>query len=391
MYADLLLEPWYRTLLEELPDLALYDVHTHLGEDDPDGFTCRPAEHREALGMVGARAVVFPMQEPGGYREANERMIAEAAASGGRLQAFCRLDPHREPVAEAERCLAAGARGFKLHPRAEGFSLDHPDVAQVFALAHEHRLPVLIHAGRGIPALGRHALALAERFPEARVILAHAGISDLAWLWRPARERPNLFFDTAWWNPADLMPLFALVPPGQILFGSDLPYGTPLQSAVLVFRCALEAGLSAAQIRSVAGEQTARLMAGEEPADAGPAPGTAEARVDLLLERVHGFLLTAIARTLVGDSGEEAIALARLACEVGDEAPQGPVCRSVLALLDRHAEFQPEAARIAQAHGGEGRQFPGLQLMVAAAAVARTPSVAVPPDPEPVSAGERLG
>ena len=28
----------------------------------------------------------------------------------------------------------------------------------MFALADERRLPVLVHAGRGIPALGRHAV-----------------------------------------------------------------------------------------------------------------------------------------------------------------------------------------------------------------------------------------
>ena len=69
---------------------------------------------------------------------------------------FCRLDPHDDPLAEAERCLDAGARGIKLHPRAEGFGLDHPALQDVFALADERRLPVLCHAGRGIPALGRH-------------------------------------------------------------------------------------------------------------------------------------------------------------------------------------------------------------------------------------------
>ena len=39
------------------------------------------------------------------------------------------MNPHADdPVAEAERCLARGARGIKLHPRAEHFTLDHPEV-----------------------------------------------------------------------------------------------------------------------------------------------------------------------------------------------------------------------------------------------------------------------
>ena len=135
------------------------------------------------------------------------------------------LDPNADAVAEAERCLARGARGIKLHPRAERFTLDHPEVERLFALAAERRLPILVHAGRGIPALGRHAYELTGRYPDARLILAHAGVSDLAWLWRHADERPNLLYDTSWWTVADFLALFSLVPPGRILIASDAPYG----------------------------------------------------------------------------------------------------------------------------------------------------------------------
>src|SRR5207248_1514458 len=120
----------------------------------------------EALGLAGARAVVFPFHEPDGYREANERLLDDAAGSGGRLVVFCRLDPrHEDAVAEAERALDAGARGIKLHPRAERFELDEPEVRRVFEIANERQVPVLIHAGRGIPALGRHAADYAAELP----------------------------------------------------------------------------------------------------------------------------------------------------------------------------------------------------------------------------------
>jgi hypothetical protein len=69
------------------------------------------------------------------------------------------------------------------------------------------------------------ALLSILRYPDARLILAHAGICDLAWIWRVAPDHPNLLFDTAWWIPADLEALFSLVPPGQIVFASDAPYG----------------------------------------------------------------------------------------------------------------------------------------------------------------------
>ena len=389
MYADVLVEPWFTSLLDELPAVELFDAHTHIGENDPDGFRCTPAELADALDLAGARGVVFPMQEPAGYPAANDRVLAAAESSGGRLVAFCRLDPRERPLAEAERCLASGARGLKLHPRAERFGLDDPSLEPVFALADERHLPVIIHAGRGIPALGRHVLALCERFPGARPILAHAGICDLAWIWRRLEDHPNLFFDTAWWNTADLLALFALVRPGRILFASDAPYGTPMSSAVLSLRCAIQAGLSPEQVGSVAGGQLRRLLRGEPPLEVGPAPGSGAIASDLLLERVHALLITAVGRMIVGDDGEEALALARLACEVGNDAPQAPVCRSVLALLDRHGRFSEEARRLADAHGGPGGHLLGLHLVAVAAAVARTPAAPLPAPPEPVDVAER--
>jgi uncharacterized protein len=388
VYADPALRPWFDALRSSLPELELVDAHTHTGADDPDGFTCSADELTDALELADARGVVFTMHEPGGYPPANDRVLAEAAASDGRLVPFCRLDPAESPVAEAERCLAAGARGLKLHPRAEEFSLVDREVEPIFALADERRLPIVIHAGRGIPALGRHVLALSERFPHARPILAHAGISDLSWIWRRLGDHPNVFFDTSWWSPIDLLGLFALVPPGRILWASDAPYGTPVQSAVLALRCALEVGLSPEQVSCVAGGQTARLLDGEEPLDVGPAPGAASVAPDLLLDRVHGALVAAIGRVMGGEDADEGVALTRLACEVGDDAAQAPVCRSILALLDRY-ERHVEAAGTAPGDAPISDRFPSLHLLVVAAGLARTPRAPLPPEPESVAAGER--
>src|SRR3954470_12168262 len=282
----------------------------HVGQNDPDGFKATTPQIVHALELAGAHGVIFPFHEPDGYAEANAQVIADAAASEGRVVAFCRLDPgHEDAVAEAKRSLDAGARGIKLHPRAEGFALDEPEVRRVFEVAHERRVPVLIHAGRGIPALGRHTVELARSLPGARVILAHCGISDLAWIWREARELPNLYFDTSWWAAADVMVLCCMVPPGQILFASDAPYGTPAQHAMFVLRCALQAGLSHEQILGVMGGQIERLGEGQDPLDLGPALDVRERRTDLLLQRVETFLTTAIGRIFSGNDGHETLAL----------------------------------------------------------------------------------
>src|SRR5215208_3648137 len=364
--------PWLERLREDVPDLEPLDAHTHIGSNDPDGYRCSAEQLIDGLAHIDAAAFVFPMHEPEGYPAANDMVIAAAEASDGRLFAFCRLDPHGDALAEAERALGRGARGIKLHPRAEQFTLDHPRLEPVFALADERRLSVLVHAGRGIPALGRHAVESCARFPGMRIILAHAGISDLAWIWRDAPDHPNLFFDTSWWTPADLQALLALVPPGQVLMASDAPYGSPVFAAVMTTRHALQLGLDADQVRAVAGGQALRIVNGEDPLDLGPAVGGAGLSNDPLLERVYSFLLSAIGQAFNGVEPAETLALVRLACDVGEDAPQAAVCRWVLDLLDQRERYSPEG------DGRPTRFAPGLHFIVAALGIVRTPDVPLP-------------
>ena len=374
MHADPLLRPFFAQLAPTLAGTQLVDCHTHIGQNDPDGFKCSAEELTEALEQADARGVAFAMHEPGGYREANDAVIAAAEASGGRFDAFCRLDPRAEDAAaEAERALDAGARGIKLHPRAEQFALHDDLAAPVFALADERRVPVLVHAGRGIPALGRDALVLAERHPNAPIILAHAGISDLAWLWARVGGLRNLLFDTSWWSPADLLALLSLIPPGQVLYASDAPYGTPLQAAIVTARCALQVGITPDQLREIMGGQMTRLLDGEAPLDLGPAPGSHRLATDLLLDRVHTYVGSAVGRLMEGGDGLESLALAKLACDVPPDAPQYEVCRAIIGLLDAHRTYVTEHTVPAGAP-----RFPGMHLLVVAAVLARTPDVPVP-------------
>jgi uncharacterized protein len=364
-----LLEPWAEVVRDRVPGIELFDAHTHIGENDPDGMRQSGEELLATLEFADARgAFVFPMHEPDGYPPANDAVLEAAGRSGGLLVPFCRVNPHDGAVAEAKRCLQAGARGIKLHPRAEAFTLDHPEVRSLMALADEHTLPVLIHAGRGIPALGMHAVQLAGEFPNARLILAHAGICDLSWIWRVAADHPNLLFDTAWWMPADMVTLFSLVPPGQIVFASDAPYGQTAMSAAIQLRTALQVGLSTEQIRSIASEQALRIAAGSELAPCGPAVGERERAPHTLLDRVAEFLLLGTIASMRGLDGAEMLALARLACDVPEEIDDAPIFASIRGLMDTHDEM-------IAADESDRRRF---AFLILALATARTPDVPVP-------------
>ena len=372
MDVDGLLRPWLDRLLADVGPMAFFDAHTHIGRNDPDGFRQEPEELLAVLEPAGARALVFPMHEPGGYREPNDVALAAAAASEGRLQAFCRVDPADDAVAEAARALDAGAVGIKLHPRAEQFSMHHEAVPGIVALAHERRVPILIHAGRGIPALGEDTIRLSGEYPGARLILAHCAVSDIAWIWRELPAHPNVFIDTSWWNPADMLAVLRLAPPGQVLWASDSPYGLPVMSIVDTFRTAQQAGWSAAQMRGLAGAQLERLIAGEEPLDLGPAVGSADA-LHPLVERLGHHLVSALARMFVGAEFAEPVGLARLACAVGEDGPHADLFAAVLGLLDLfERELRPPE---------EGRPIPAAaRLLVHALFVSRTPDVPIPPE-----------
>jgi predicted TIM-barrel fold metal-dependent hydrolase len=379
---DAAMRPWLERIVQDTGPLELYDAHTHIGRNDPDGYKQTPEELLVALELAGARGVVFPMHEPDGYAAANDAALAAAAAHPDRLVAFCRVSPHDDAIAEARRALDAGARGIKLHPRAERFGMDEPVVAELVALAHERRVPVLIHAGRGIPALGQNTVWLAERYRDARLILAHAAISDLAWLWRVLPDHPNVLIDTSWWNPVDLVALFALAPPANVVWASDSPYGRPIAAAVIALRCGLQAGLTAEQIRGVAGGTLARVLDGQPPADLGPPPG-APRPYDVLLERVVGNLCSAFGRLSGGADAAEPVALARLCCAVGTDGPLEGVFAAVLQSLDRYAEEL--------APPPPGLRFPAAtRYLVHALVVARTPDVPLPvlPDAPPPTRAE---
>lgn len=370
MYADDLLTPWSDQTMGLLPPaVTLFDAHTHIGIDDPDGFKCTAEELLDTLAPTGSRAVVFPMHEPAGYPPANDRVLEAAASSDGRLTAFCRVDPHADPIAEIRRCLAAGARGIKLHPRAELFDLDEPAVREIVALAADEHLPIMVHAGRGIPALGAHVIEFAREFPRARFILAHCGVCDLAWIWERIHEYPNIFFDTAWFSAADQLAVYSHIPPGQILYATDIPFGTPQLTVIASLRPALQAGLTPAQLRSVTSEQLERIVAREETLDLGPAVGPGRVRRDPLLARVEFFTEAAFGIAIGGGDNMEMIDLARLATLVRDDAPQAPLCEAIRELLAL-ALTVPIGESLTE-------RFAHVHLLVSAAAIAATPDVPV--------------
>src|SRR5581483_8010360 len=296
--ADELFGRFEDVLRGELPPGAeLFDAHTHLGHDI-DGMVGRLDELLGILDRYGfSRANVFCLDEHDrvpAFRAGNDRTLAFAEQAGGRLIPFVRLDLTDEPIAEAERCLDRGARGIKLHPRAQKFALNDDRLAPVFAIAAERRVPILIHGGRGLPPIADHLARLVELYPDAQLIIAHAGIADLSGLAGHFAGKTGVFFDTSVWSAVDLLSFFRLVPPEQIVYASDYPYGLQPQSLLLTLRTARSSGLTEPQLAEILAGNANRIADGEPPLEPSQPQGAEVLAQPLALARIHQYLSMAM-------------------------------------------------------------------------------------------------
>jgi predicted TIM-barrel fold metal-dependent hydrolase len=289
---------WDERVRAELPpNLELFDAHTHLGVD-VDGMVGRYEELTSVMDHYGiSRAFVFCLDEPDrhpGFRAGNDRTLHFASRSEGRLIPFVRLALDEGPIEEARRCLDLGARGIKLHPRAQKFLLDDERLAPVFALAAERGVPILVHAGRGLPPIAAELEHLVDSHPGAQLILAHAGIADLANLAHRFAGKRGVFFDTSVWSAIDLLGLLRLVPPEQIVYASDHPYGQQPGSLLLSLRVARVAGFDDRQLRDMFAGNANRIAAGEEPLRPSQPRGHEMLEQPLAQARIHQYLSMAL-------------------------------------------------------------------------------------------------
>jgi uncharacterized protein len=289
-----LLAGYEEQLQHELPeDAEMFDAHVHLG-NDIDGFQGVYEELVRICDHFGfSRTFMFCMDEADrqpGFRAPNDRTLEYARRSEGRFVPFVRLDLSEDPIGEATRCLDLGARGIKLHPRAQRFLLNDERLAPVFALAAERQVPVLIHGGRGLPPIADHLARLVDAYPEAPLIIAHAGIADLAGLAGRFGGKAGVFFDTSVWSPVDLLSFFHLVSPEQVLYASDYPYGRQPSSLLIALKTANLAGYSDEHLRLMLAGNANRIADGEPPLEPSGAKGAGTFTQSMAFARIHQYL-----------------------------------------------------------------------------------------------------
>jgi len=338
LYADALAPFLAEVEAMRPPGAEVIDAHTHLGLDEDGRSLTLPQLLAQLDAAEARRACVFPLHDPErhpSYRLPNDRVLAWAAESEDRLVPFCRLDPAEDPVDEAERCLSAGARGIKLHPRAQAFQFDGGEMDGVFALAEEASVPILIHAGRGLPPLAEGLAELALRHSGAALILAHGAICDQGILTTRLADHPSVLYDISCFFPLDVIELFARVPAERIVFASDPPYGMPATTLYLALRVARQAGLDEQTTRAMLGGTMAALLDGDGlPPVAAPRRG-ASITLSGRLARVYGYasLVGPALFTGVAEQAHAMLEMALAACRDPEPGNDGEALETVGAAL----------------------------------------------------------
>ncbi len=265
-----------------MPSLIV-DAHTHLFPDrlaaairaffvqfiSGDAFQY-PSGWREARAVLEASGVgrcwTLPyVRQPNGAKTLN-RWMAETFAGDVFVEPGATVHPGDDVRAVVDEALdALGLRLFKLHCSVGDYALTDDRLEPLWRRLSASGTPVVVHLGHSVAGNTEASElagleAVARRWPEARIVLAHCAAPAVDEALALLRRCPNVH--------ADLTPVvFHLAPvkPGslegledRILFGSDVPnVVVKVEDAVAAIR---ELGLSAHCEALVLGGNANRLV-----------------------------------------------------------------------------------------------------------------------------------
>ena len=244
-------------------ELVAIDTHVHI---EPP-FTGNAAEEaaRKYFGASNAPSdpaglseyyrsrkigcVVFSVDErlTGRGQVPNDDVIRLAQIHSEFMIPFASVDPTRgtEAVREAERLIAVGAKGFKLHPPLQQFHANDRSVYPFYEVLASARVPVVIHTGHsgigtGMPGGGGIRLKygnpmdiddVAVDFPDMPIILAHPSFPWQDEAISICLHKPQVYIDLSGWSPKYFSPTLIqyanTLLRHKMLFGSDYPLITP--------------------------------------------------------------------------------------------------------------------------------------------------------------------
>jgi predicted TIM-barrel fold metal-dependent hydrolase len=245
----------------------IVDMHAHLGKSwlgwSPMFFQTA-SELNDYYAQFGVdKACINSFKLAYDPIEGNTEIAAAVKEFPNRFIGFGVISPRygtREDVeAEIDRCVQdLGFKGLKLHPSLNEYFADSPVVYPVIEKAIEYDIPMLFHSWSDTYSSPRALGNLAERYPEAKILMGHMGGDHWLDAIYIAAAHENLYLDTAD-SHGDLLVMYTAVQvagPDKVVFGSDVPsFNLPSELAKVQ-----HAMIDEDAKKKILGENAARLL-----------------------------------------------------------------------------------------------------------------------------------
>jgi predicted TIM-barrel fold metal-dependent hydrolase len=198
-----------------------------------------------ALVMSGVdKAIIFSLRYADSLGiDGNDEITARAVrAYPERFVGFAAVDPRRPDCMELLRHAIEdlGLKGVKFGPIYNGVALDDPRLDPVYQYCVARNLPLTMHMGTTFcrqfwADLGRpiYVEALALRYPDLKIIMAHMGHPWYEECAIVVRKQPNVYAEISaiYYRPWQFYNVMSAIQEyrvgDKIFFGSDYPFSDP--------------------------------------------------------------------------------------------------------------------------------------------------------------------
>src|ERR1700753_4141119 len=181
--------------------------------------------------------IVQPYPGAKDYVKRHDEIAELCAKHPGRFFGLASLTPHQNHdnyEREVERCVKdLKFVGVKLHTIGHGVNPMSEDGYFVCATAHSLGVPAMVHTGPGVPfALPALCIPAARKYPDLKIILAHAGFAVFtAEAQVAASVCGNLYLETSWCIGEDIRWMIDTIGADRVMLGADLPSNVPVEYA----------------------------------------------------------------------------------------------------------------------------------------------------------------
>ncbi|MGD9497255.1 MAG: amidohydrolase family protein [Armatimonadota bacterium] len=216
-------------------DCPVIDTHAHFGPYQAIYFPrWRPERVLHTMDACNVRWLIMSGHTALVDTQRGNREIAEVvAAHADRIRGYWVINPNYPGRMERELEdfeAAEGFVGFKFHPGGHGVPLTDDRYRPALEYADARGLPVLSHtwAGKGMCSYAEVA-QVAERHPNVRFLMGHAGYGDWIDSARVARDHEHVYLEltAAYSVRGALEIMIEHAGSEKILFGTDHPWFDP--------------------------------------------------------------------------------------------------------------------------------------------------------------------